>query len=526
MSSAEDVESGIEAGQDERLIRAFDRVARLGIDFNPDDPLSERESAAVKAFTALNLDAAGDNPAPVTDPGVVGPAAPIAAPGAYPGIDVPAPASASADWSWPSAPHEGPAQATPQAQAPPDAPPRGHALRPDAVLLHGRPLPRDDGPARAPSSDEFDVAPGTTRRERPVATAASGGSTGEATPTAASEADPSPRVDHYLLDLVAAAIATGAFVSPWAWLLVVSAGTLAGTTAMSLAHHGLRPGALARRALRRAAAWLRPRSMAWFTIIGVRTALLAVMVPGVVCAVWWIVDQGTDGAFVAGRLGVWAHGLRVAVAAVCFMLVAGVGEARHRRAAHLRRRAAQAGRRRVAAMVAIMVVGAAGVVTLVPRADAGLLAGDAGLGWAPARLRDNLDRLSDDVVAAELHAAGGCLSDRQGVTWRSTYTAANPLGADDVARLFVHDGLPSPDEVATAAAAIHNQLAPWVESIEVQLADETLVALDRRALPAGRPAVEAGDLRAGTTTGGALLVEGGPGFDRATALACAAAPIP
>src|SRR5690606_12187593 len=167
-------------------------------------------------------------------------------------------------------------------------------------------------------------------------------------------------------------------------------------------------GALLRRAFRRIGAWLRPRAVVRCGLVLVQAGLLAVVLPGLVCAVWWIADQGVDGAFVAGRLGVWAHSFRVAAAALCFLLVAGVGDAHHRRADRLARLAGQAGPVPVGALAVAAVFVAAGVVALVPRADAGPLAADDGLGWAPARLRDNLDRLRDDVVTAELHAADGC----------------------------------------------------------------------------------------------------------------------
>lgn len=503
MSSAEDVESSLAADHsDERLTRAFDRVARLGIDLEPDDGLGEREAAAVRAFAALNL-----------DPGLE---------------DLP-----PADHAPTSAPEESD-----------DGP-----LRPDAIL-HGRPPTRDDtaaGPRPvdvvddvatrspvtppAPSPAPFAPPPPPAATPAPAAPAAPASAAADApandtAPHTASDEATSRTIDHYLLDLLALAVATGAFVSPWVWLFVVIVAAMAGAAARSLAVHGAGSRALLRRASRRALSWLRPRSAVWFPVIVARTVLLAVVLPGLVCAAWWIVDEGTDGAFVAGRLGVWAHGPRTAAAIVCFTLVAGVGEAHQRRAALIRRAASHVGRPVVVALAATTILVAALVIAVVPRADAGRLAGADGLAWAPARLQDNIDRVRDDLVAAELHAASGCLSDRQALAWRTSYTAANPNGAPDVAHLSVDGGVPAAADLATAAAAVHNQLAPWVEAVEVTVDGTAVVVLDRGALSSGRPLVDAGALVGAASTGSGTLADGTRGFDRVVALACSAAPIP
>jgi hypothetical protein len=80
--------------------------------------------------------------------------------------------------------------------------------------------------------------------------------------------------------------------------------------------------------------------------------------------------------------------------------------------------------------------------------------------------------------------------------------------------------------MATAVAALHNQLAPWVEGIELWGDDVRLVVLDRASLPSGRPLVDAAALEGGATAGRALLADAPGGVERATALACAAAPLP
>jgi hypothetical protein len=259
-----------------------------------------------------------------------------------------------------------------------------------------------------------------------------------------------------------------------------------------------------------------------------RTALVAVVAPALVCAGWWIITEGLDGAFVAARIGVWTHGLRVVAAVACFVLIVGVGEARTRRIARVRRVAGQLGVTAVTAIAAVVVVAALAVIAVGPRAGGGWSSADDGLGWVPARFQDNVDRLRDDVVSAEVHAASGCLSDHQGVTWRATYTTGNPLLADDVVRLTAEEDAdaPSPAHLATAAAALHNQVAPWVEAIELEVDGDTVVVLDRTRLPGGRPTVEAGDLVTAASSGGGRLVEGADGFDRAVALSCSAAPLP
>jgi hypothetical protein len=527
MSSAKEVEPDAPVAHDDRLTRAFDRAARLGIDLDPDDPISARESAAVRAFAALNLDSAEDGP--VADAGPAGAAVSPAAPA----DQAPDPIGSAA----PGAPGPFRDPGVPDPTGREAAASSSTVLRPDAVL-RGRPLPTD-GLVTVP-------APGDVEVDRPRTAPSIPGAAATASPAADDSGPPDPGsrapagsdapvaapapgsrpAGRFLLDLLAAALAAGAIVWPWGWLGVVATGALVAAAARSLADHGAGLGALLGRAGRHIAAWLRPRSVVRCVLAAVQAGLLAIVLPGLVCAVWWITDQGVDGAFVAGRLGVWAHSLRVAAAALCFLLVAGVGEAHHRRADRVAHMAGRAGPALVTALALITVVAAAGVVALVPRADAGPLAGDDGLGWAPVRLRDNLDRLRDDVVSAELHAADGCLSDTHGITWRTSYTVGNPPDARDTATIRAGDGEPTPGQMATAVAALHNQLAPWVEGIELWADDIRLVVLDRASLPSGRPLVEASVLEHGATEGRALLEDAPGGVERATALACAAAPLP
>ncbi len=490
MNSAEDVDPPPAGGHDERLLRAFDRVARLGIDLEDDD-LSDRESAAVRAFAALHQDA-------------------------------PAAEEATAE----------PAE---------DERP----LRPDAVLRSRRFTPRDDGGPddRAVDGIEVEVPPppAGSADPPPSGPASSNGAAADEAdqadpatdPTAVDAAafEPPERAgDGYLLEVAALGVASGAFVWTWAWPAALVVVLVVAATLSSLAANGPSPTALLRRGAQHVLSWLRPRPLLVVVAVAARAALLAVVVPALVCAGWWIISDGIDGAFVAARIGVWTHGGRVAAAAVCFALVVGGGETRARRVVHVRRVTGQLGTTAVMVLAAAIVVAAVAVVVTAPRAGGGWSAADDGLGWAPARLRDNIDRLRDDLVSAEVHAASGCLSDHQDVTWRATYTTGNPLRDDDVVRLSTarseETEAPSPGQLATAAAAIHNQVAPWVESIEIEVDGDTVVAVDRAALPDGRPVVDPGDLVAAANAGDDRLSEGTEGFDRAVALSCSAAPLP
>jgi hypothetical protein len=333
-------------------------------------------------------------------------------------------------------------------------------------------------------------------------------------------------VDQYLLDLLAVAVATGAFVTPWAWVFVVAVGATVGVTLRSITDHGTGPAALFTRAARRALGWARLRSLVLMPVIVGRTLVLAAVLPGAAFAAWWAVDQGTPGTFVAARAAVWGYAPRTGAAILCYMLVAGLGRARHRRAALVGRATGVLGPRLVVALAALTVVTAALVLTLVPRSGGGRLAAHDGLGWAPPGVRSGIDRLRDDVVTRELQATADCLSDRQGLRWTVDYTGGNPLDDDDIARLATNDRIPAPSEQATAVAAVHNQLAPWVEGIELAAGDSVIVRLDRGLLPSGRPMVEPAPLVEAAVNGAEVLAGGAGGFEREEALRCASAAIP
>ena len=113
-----------------------------------------------------------------------------------------------------------------------------------------------------------------------------------------------------------------------------------------------------------------------------------------------------------------------------------------------------------------------------------------------------------------------CLSKRQVTRWNSTYTSGNSAEERDVATLRTEDADPGPGEVATAVVAVHNQLAPWVEDIEVVAGDASVARIERRRLPTAAPA-DAIPLSA-ATAGTNLLTDGLGSFDRGVALRCSA----
>jgi hypothetical protein len=94
-----------------------------------------------------------------------------------------------------------------------------------------------------------------------------------------------------------------------------------------------------------------------------------------------------------------------------------------------------------------------------------------------------------------------CLSSRTGTDWRPSYTTGNPLDEPDVARLTAGFDPPPADLVAAVMAA-HNQLAPWVEAIEIEWRDQVLFRTDRTELFRHRPVLDRDRLIAATNEDG------------------------
>lgn len=337
------------------------------------------------------------------------------------------------------------------------------------------------------------------------------------------------RAERRLSDVLALAGASGALIVPWLWLIAVAASCLVigAVRSVAAARRSVAFGivVLPGRAVRRVARLLRPRSLGRLPLITLRTILAAVVLPAAVAAAVWVVDHGSDGVVAAARLAAWQSGFRVLAAVLCLMMLAGVGETRARRAARLRRATASWPDAGVVAFAAGALALAVAVVAAGPRVSGGILSGDDGLGWVPARFRPAVDGVRDDVVAAELRALRSCLTEHQEMAWSVDYTADNPIDAPDVARLSLGNGdEPGPAALVTAALAADNQLAPWVEVVEIAVGDAVVLELDREALRHHGVRIDPATLGPGIVTGGGVAVAGAAGVDRRVALVCSAGP--
>ena len=332
-----------------------------------------------------------------------------------------------------------------------------------------------------------------------------------------------------LSDVLALAGASGALIAPWLWLLTVTGVCIVVGAARAVAAHrrsvahGI--AALPARTVRRAARLLRPRSLARLPVITVKTILAALVLPAAVAATVWVIERGADGLAAAARLAAWQSGLRVLAAVLCLMMLAGVGETRARRAARLRRATASWPDRAVVALAAGALALALAVVAAGPRGSGGILTGHDGLAWVPAPLRPAAEGVRDDVVTAELRTLGSCLSRHQGWDWSVRYTTDRPVDDPDVASLSVGGvDSPGPSALVTAALAADNQLAPWVEVVEIAVGDSVVLALDRRELDHHGVRIDPATLGPGIVSGADVLLSGGPAVDRRVALACSAGP--
>lgn len=451
----------------------------------PPDDVAARTAAAARAFAALRL----------TDRGEAGAARPPTRPAGRP--------AAAAE-----------------------------PVRPDAILWGRRfaPVDADRGPEarteRRRAFDERRQAHGAPVDDEAASRADEPRPAGPPSPAAGQPTPHARRRDRVLLHLLALAVASGALVAPVTWPVAVALAALAGAAGRSAADHGAAPGPFVRRAVRRGASWLRPRSLLWAPVLAARTVLIAVALPALAWAARWLAAEGTEGSVAAARAGVWADGFRVVSAVVCFMLVTGVGDARDRRAAQVHR--ALAGR---GPAVAVALAGAATAVTIVavavaPRLPAGAVTGTDGLAWVPGALHGTVDGFRDDVVVAEIQSASECLSAHQGVAWHPGYTRANGAGDDDVARLSAEGDDPSDADLSTAGLALHDVLAPWVDTIVLEVGGVTVLAVDRHTIAGARPLTDATDLTPAAVTGRTVVEGGAAGVDRTTVLACASALLP
>ena len=428
----------------------------------------------------------------------------------------------------------------PSAADPPTRPETGATpLRPDAVLRGRRFTPADrhddqeregerDHDARTERRRAFDErrrAHGTPPEDdaRPAGDVA----TSQVPSPDAAGALPADRPrDRALLHVLALAVASGALVAPVVWPVAVALGAAAGATARSVVDHGPAPGPFLRRATRRTASCLRPRSLLWLPVLLARTVLIAIALPALLGAARWLITEGTDGLVAAARAAMWADGFRAAAAVVCFMLVTGVGDARHRRAAQLRRALEGRGPAVPVALAGAAVAATVMVVSVVPRAAAGGVTGHDGLAWVPAALHGTVDGIRDDIAVAEIQSASECLSGYQGVHWQAGYTRANAPGDDDAARLIADGGDPSDDDLATAGVALQDLLAPWVDTIVVEAGGEPVLVIDRDQVAGTRLVTEASALVTAADVGRDAVERGAAGFDPDVALDCASPPLP
>jgi hypothetical protein len=387
----------------------------------------------------------------------------------------------------------------------------------DTVLRPGdprAPAPSPPPPPRAPVPDD----------------AAWCAPTGTAAPPALRRRAGARLAERHLADLLAVMVASGAFIAPWHWLVAVAATCLlvgavgsvrTGDESTAAAVVAL-PGSAVRRVVRLA----HPRSLVWLPVITARTVLAAIVLPAAVGGALWLSDHGLDGVFAAARVGAWHSGFRVAAALVCLMIVGGIGDGRARRAELVRRAAAGVSDAGIAALASAALLVTVVTVVEAPRLSGGTLAGADGLGWLPPRLRPTADRVRDTVVTSELHAVGACLTAPQGVVWATHYSEDNPVAAPDVALLSAAGG-PAPEDgqLVTAALAADNQLAPWVEVLEIADGDAVVFTIDRSALPHHELRTDASTLASVATTGRDRLAAAASRSDLDVALACSAGPV-
>jgi len=167
---------------------------------------------------------------------------------------------------------------------------------------------------------------------------------------------------------------------------------------------------------------------------------------------------------------------------------------------------------------------AAMAVLAVPHPADPLASRADGLGLLPPGVRAYVDRVRDDIVTNELDALASCLSSRTDTIWQTTYSSENGLDQRDVAR-FVAAGPAQGQllDLATVVMAAHNQLAPWVETIEVEWAGGGLIRTDRETLSRRQPLTDATSLVGASTKGSQWVARWAA--KPAVALRCSAGPV-
>jgi hypothetical protein len=329
-------------------------------------------------------------------------------------------------------------------------------------------------------------------------------------------------LERWLLEVMALAVAAIAFVTPVAWLAFVTAVMLVGA-AVAFVVSGRPLVMLPVHAGRRAFTLLRPGSLVWVPVFAARTVLGAVVLPAAVTATVWYIAHGTPGTVAAARAGAWTYGLRVGAVLLCLLLLTSVGDGRQQRAAAVRRWATPATDGTLGILAASCVLVVLLAVVGAPHPGDSVARRADGLGWLPPGSRATVDRARDDVVTAELDSLASCLSMRGGTVWQPFYTVENPLDEPDVARLVAarEPAFSPPSDLVTVLLAAHNQLAPWVEAIEVEWPGGELVRTERATLPSHEPLVDTDLLVPATSSGAQWVSSGTP--DTAITLHCSVA---
>ncbi len=265
--------------------------------------------------------------------------------------------------------------------------------------------------------------------------------------------------------------------------------------------------------------------VSWLTaLLGAVVALVVgAVAAGVVAALRWLALEGPDGILAAIRMGVWAHAPTYAAAVACFLLLRAGGATAARRRNVLYRATRRLPEAALTACVVAVVLAGAALAVAGPRLEVGFVRADDGLGWLPPGLRTSVDAARDDVVHDELDALTGCLDRDQPGLWVASYTDGNAPADDDVATL-VADPARTPDQagLATAALAADNQLAPWVETVEIRVGETPVLVVARQGHAHDQPLTDAAALRDRTLGAPEWLAATAPLVDRDRVLTCSA----
>ncbi len=343
----------------------------------------------------------------------------------------------------------------------------------------------------------------------------------------AARSDSGRWLDTHLLTILAAAAALLALRHPAAWLVVCATAAIVLVAAQSARGRAATKGSAdvvvvpARATGRLLLGCVNPLN--WLKVLLGACASLTVgaLTGAVIGAARWVAIEGPEGALAAARSGAWAHAPTYGAVFVCYLLLSGIGRTHERRALALYRRTRSLPEVALVGMTVVLVAASLALALAGPQSDVGFVRGSDGLGWVPPGLRTVADGLRDDIVDAELDGVTRCLSGDQSGLWTYGYTVGNALDELDVATLTA-DPARAPDQRALAAAAlaVHNHLAPWVETVKVTVGSQVVLMIDRRGLPTDEPLTDANELRAHAIGGPEWLSTVAPTIDTGGVLTC------